>query len=131
MRLGRGITGIRGELKSHLEHMENNDPDILGSLVLRSDGLILASAIRTDINADLVAAMLSSILSISSRVTNELRVGSLENIVIKSNDSVIAIVPVSGGIVLGAIARGNANLGLLLLEMSRCRDNIKEVLRKL
>ena len=131
MVLRRNVVGLRGELKAHLERMEKNDPDILGSIVMRGDGLILASAIRFDVDSDLLAAMLSSIFSISSRVSGELRVGSLENIVIKSSESIIAISQVVEGVVLGVIARSGANLGLLLYEVSKCRDNLAKSLSKL
>ncbi len=128
---GRKPEGVRDKLRKILDELEKKDPDILGSVTMRSDGLILASAIRSGIDEDLVAAMLGSILNIGSRVSQELKVGELQDIVMKASDGVVAVVPVMKDIVLGAIARSGANLGLLLLEMKRAGEKVREVIRSL
>ena len=123
--------GIGEALKKILKDMEKADPDIIGSVVVRSDGLILAHAVRGDIDADLAAAMIASVLSISNRVLEELKIGQLEDIVIKAKEGILATVPVTEDVVLGVIAKSGANLGLLLLTMGKTRDKIKSTIEKL
>lgn len=122
--------GIGDALRKVLKEMEKADSEIIGSVVIRSDGLVLAHAIRGDIDADLAAAMMASVLSISHRVLEELKIGALEDIVIKAKEGVLAVVPVSQDVVLGAIARSGANLGLLLLTMGKAKDKLKSVIEK-
>ena len=131
MVFGRKPEGVKDRLKKILDDFEKRDPDVLGSVTMRSDGLILAHAIRAGVDADLAAAMLGSILNIGTRVSQELKVGELQDIVMKASDGVVAIVPAMKDVVLGAIARSDANLGLLLLEMRRTGEKIKKVLESL
>lgn len=131
MVFGKKPEGVKGKLVKILEEFEKKDPDVLGSITMRSDGLILASAIRAGLDADLAAAMLGSILNISTRVSQELKVGEVEDIVIKAKEGIVSVVPVMTDIVLGAIARSGANLGLLLIEMRRTSEKIRNVMKAL
>ena len=128
---GRKPEGVKDRLKKILDEFEKRDADVLGSITMRSDGLILASAMRTGIDADLVAAMLGSVLNIGIRASQELKAGDIQDIVIKASDGIIAVVSVMKDIVLGAIARSDANIGLLLLEMKKAGEKIKGVIQSL
>ena len=130
--LGRKtVESVRDQLISILKEMESKDPEIEGSVLIRADGLVLASALPADIDRDLVAAMSASALNVSTRVLEELRRGTLENVIIRGAMGVVMIISVAQDIVLAAIGKKDANLGLMLVEMRRAAEKLKNVIEKI
>ena len=127
----RGVEPVRSQLVSVLKDMETKDPEIEGSVLLRSDGLILATALAEGIDRDLVAAMSASLLNVSSRVLEELNRGKVENVIVRGENGVVMVISVMPEIVLAAIAKKDANLGLMLVEMRRAAEKIKGILEKI
>ena len=127
----RSIRTIQEQLTSVLKEMENKDPDIEGSLLLRTDGLVLASAVAEGIDRDLAAAMSASILNVGSRVLEELKKGTVENVIVRGSGGVVMVIAVSPEIVLGAIGKKDSNLGLMLVEMRRTAEKINKILESL
>ena len=126
----RGVEPVRSQLVSVLKDMETKDPEIEGSVLLRSDGLILATALAEGIDRDLVAAMSASLLNVSSRVLEELNRGKVENVIVRGENGVVMVISVMPEIVLAAIAKKDANLGLMLVEMRRAAEKIRNILEK-
>lgn len=122
---------IKVEFIKILKELEDKDPDIEGSVIIRSDGLILASALPADIDSNLAAAMSASIFSVSQRVLKELNRGSIINTIVRGEDGVLMIISVTEDIVLAAIGKRDSNLGLMLVEMQRTAEKIKEILKKI
>jgi len=130
--LGRKtVESVRNQLISILKEVESKDPEIEGSVLIRADGLVLASALPADIDRDLVAAMSASALNVSTRVLEELRRGTLENVIIRGAMGVVMIISVAQDIVLAAIGKKDANLGLMLVEMRRAAEKLKNVIEKI
>ncbi|MGQ4895145.1 MAG: roadblock/LC7 domain-containing protein [Candidatus Njordarchaeia archaeon] len=127
----RSIRTIQEQLTSVLKEMENKDPDIEGSLLLRTDGLVLASAVAEGIDRDLAAAMSASILNVGSRVLEELKKGTVENVIVRGSGGVVMVIAVNPEIVLGAIGKKDSNLGLMLVEMRRTAEKINKILESL
>src|SRR5205807_9712017 len=64
------------EVVSRAANMEN----VAGALIALPDGLMVASQISTDLNADTLAAFLPQIFGKVSQCTKELRMGELNNL---------------------------------------------------
>jgi len=122
---------IRKELIDVLSNLEKRDPDVLGSVIVRSDGLIVASALREDIDKDLVAAMCTSLLSVSQRVLEELNLGGIESSIIRGKNGIIMTIEVTPDVAIAALAKKDANLGLLYIELRKAAEKIKEILSKM
>ena len=127
----KNVYFVKAELNTVLEEMETKDPEIEGSLLLRTDGLVLASAVSEGIDRDLAAAMGASILNVGGRVLEELRKGTIENVIVRGSDGVVMIIAVASDVVFAAIAKKNANLGLMLVEMKRISGKIRKILETL
>lgn len=121
----------REELEKILKEMEASDPDIEASAVVRTDGLVMASALPKSADEGLIAAMSAAILNIGSRALSELAKGELEKIIVSGSRGDITIIGVGKGAVLSAITRPGANIGLLLVEMARAREKIEAVLKSM
>ena len=122
-------TSLRDKLKSMLNELESIDPEIEASAIIRTDGLLMASNFRVDMDRNLVAAMNAAMLNISNRATREMKRGELQEMLVRADNGVIALVNAGSNAVLSVIARKDANLGLLLFEMKRSAKKIVETLK--
>ena len=119
----------RDELEKVLKDMELGDPDIESSAIVRTDGLVMASALPKGADEGLIAAMSAAILNIGSRALSELAKGELEKIIVSGDKGDITIMGVGKGAVLSAITKPGANIGLLLVEMGRARERVQSLLK--
>ncbi|MHA1261849.1 MAG: hypothetical protein ACTSSA_07065 [Candidatus Freyarchaeota archaeon] len=54
----------REELENTLKSMQDADPDIEASAIVRTDGLVMAAALPKDADEGLIAAMSAALLNI-------------------------------------------------------------------
>lgn len=108
--------------------MQASSPDIEASAVVSVDGLTIASALPQSVEEDRVAAMSAAMLSLGERIASELGRGSLEQVYIKGANGYVVLMSVGNEAVLTALARENAKLGLLLLDMRRTVDTLTSLL---
>jgi predicted regulator of Ras-like GTPase activity (Roadblock/LC7/MglB family) len=104
--------------------MQAASPDIEASAVVSVDGLIIASALPADVEEDRVSAMSAAMLSLGERISGELGRGGLEQVYIKGNKGAIVLTAVGEEAVLTALARQDAKLGLIFLEMRRASEDL-------
>jgi predicted regulator of Ras-like GTPase activity (Roadblock/LC7/MglB family) len=114
------LTKSRSQLiVEQLRDMQASSPDIEGSAVVSVDGLTIAAALPQSVEEDRVAAMSAAMLSLGERIASELGRGSLEQVYIKGANGYVLVMSVGEEAVLTALARENAKLGLILLDMRR------------
>jgi predicted regulator of Ras-like GTPase activity (Roadblock/LC7/MglB family) len=104
--------------------MQAASPDIEASAVVSVDGLIMASALPAEVEEDRVSAMSAAMLSLGERISGELGRGSLEQVYIKGGKGSIILTAVGEEAVLTALARQDAKLGLIFLEMRRASEDL-------
>jgi uncharacterized protein len=107
-----------------LRSMQAASPDIEASAVVSVDGLIMASALPAEVEEDRVSAMSAAMLSLGERIATELGRGSLEQVYIKGTKGFIILTAVGDEAVLTALARQDAKLGLIFLEMRRAAEDL-------
>jgi predicted regulator of Ras-like GTPase activity (Roadblock/LC7/MglB family) len=107
-----------------LRSMQAAASDIEASAVVSVDGLIMASALPSDVEEDRVSAMSAAMLSLGERIAGELGRGSLEQVYIKGDRGLIVLTSVGEEAVLTALARQDAKLGLIFLEMRRAAEDL-------
>ena len=119
------MTKSRSELMvERLRALQAAAPDIEASAVVSVDGLIMASALPSDVEEDRVSAMSAAMLSLGERISSELGRGSLEQVYIKGDEGSIVLTSVGEEAVLTALARHDAKLGLIFLEMRRAAEDL-------
>ncbi len=123
------MTKSRSQLiVERLRDMQATSPDIEASAVVSVDGLTIASALPQGVEEDRVAAMSAAMLSLGERIALELGRGSLEQVYIKGSEGYVIVVSVGEDAVLTALARENAKLGLLLLDMRRALEALAKLI---
>ena len=112
------------QMVERLRTMQAAAPDIEASAIVSVDGLIMASALQQGVEEDRVSAMSAAMLSLGERISSELGRGGLEQVYIKGNAGSIILTSVGEEAVLTAMARHDAKLGLIFLEMRRAAEDL-------
>ena len=112
------------QMVERLQNMQAAAPDIEASAIVSVDGLIMASALQQGVEEDRVSAMSAAMLSLGERISSELGRGSLEQVYIKGDAGSIVLTSVGEEAVLTAMARHDAKLGLIFLEMRRAAEDL-------
>jgi uncharacterized protein len=112
------------QMVTRLRSMQAAAPDIEASAVVSVDGLIMASALPVEVEEDRVSAMSAAMLSLGERIAEELGRGGLNQVYIKGSNGFIVLTAVGSEAVLTALARQDAKLGLIFLEMRRAAEDL-------
>jgi predicted regulator of Ras-like GTPase activity (Roadblock/LC7/MglB family) len=110
--------------------LHSTSPDIVASAVVSVDGLAIASALPDGVEEDRVAAMSAAMLSLGERIAAELGRGSLDQVYIKGAEGYVILISVGDEAVLTGLAREQARLGLIFLDMRRAAEDLKKLLEE-
>ena len=116
------------QLVDRLRALQASSPDIEASAVVSVDGLSIASALPQGVEEDRVSAMSAAMLSLGERISSELGRGSLEQVYIKGEKGFVVLMSVGEEAVLTALAREQAKLGLIFLDMRRATEDFKKLI---
>jgi len=112
------------QIVNRLRSMQAAAPEIEASAIVSVDGLIIASALRTDMEEDRLSAMSAAMLGLGERIADELGRGGLEQVYIKGNAGFVLLTLIGTEAMLTALARQEAKLGLIFLEMRRAAEDL-------
>ncbi len=112
------------QMVDRLRELQANTPDVEASAVVSVDGLIMASALPSSVEEDRVSAMSAAMLSLGERIANELGRGGLDEVYIHGDEGYVLLMSVGRDAVLTVLAREQAKLGLVLLEMRRAAQDL-------
>ncbi len=111
-----------------LRELQASSPDIEASAVVSVDGLPIASALPQGVEEDRVSAMSAAMLSLGERIASELGRGALAQVYIKGEKGYVVLMSIGEEAVLTALAREQAKLGLILLEMRRAAESLTQII---
>ena len=122
------MTDTRADkMVARLRDMQIASSDIIASAVVSVDGLTIASALPGDVEEDRVAAMSAAMLSLGERIAGELGRGGLDEVYIRGEDGFVLLTAVGEEAVLTALARNEAKLGMIFLEMRRAAEDLEKL----
>ncbi|MBX3004886.1 MAG: roadblock/LC7 domain-containing protein [Anaerolineales bacterium] len=107
------------QIVNRLRDLQASAPDIIASAVVTADGLSLASNLPSNVEEERVAAMSAAMLSLGERIAQELQRGNMEEVYIRGEEGLVLLTAIGRDAVLTTLARSEAKLGLMLLEMRR------------
>ncbi len=111
-----------------LKDLQASTPDIEASALVSVDGLIIASALPRDVEEDRVSAMSAAMLSLGERIANELGRGALDQVYVHGSNGYVILMAVGQEAVLTVLARENAKLGLVFLDMRRAAQDLAKLM---
>jgi len=115
-------------LTSVLTELNSTSSDIEASGIISTDGLMIAAALPSGIDEDRVGAMSAAMLSLGDRTAQELNRGNLEQVLIKGATGYVLMIYAGSEAVLTVLAKPNAKLGLIFLDVKRAAESILELL---
>jgi len=115
-------------LNSILSDLNGSSADIEASAVLSTDGLMMASMLPSGMDDDRVGAMSAAMLSLGDRTAEELARGALEQVLIKGANGYILMTHAGNEAVVTVLAKPNARLGLIFLDVKRAAESIGKII---
>ncbi len=107
-----------------LEELNGSSPDVEASALISTDGLMIASALPHGVDEDRVGAMSAALLSLGERAARELSRGTLERVLLQGERGYVIMIASGEEAVLTVMARQNAKLGLLFLDIKRAAESL-------
>jgi predicted regulator of Ras-like GTPase activity (Roadblock/LC7/MglB family) len=113
---------------ARLKDLQVSTPDVEASAVVSVDGLIIASALPADVEEDRVSAMSAAMLSLGERIAGELGRGTLDQVYVRGANGYVILSAVGEEAVLTVLARKDAKLGLVFLDMRRAAEDLSRLI---
>ena len=114
------------EVKKILTDLEGKVSDIIGSAIIRTNGLVIASAVPSEANERMVAAMSAALLGTSKRSAEALFSGEFKSLNLELDKGNMFLIG-AGRVILVAITRKEPNIGLVTLEMEDSSKKISDI----
>jgi hypothetical protein len=115
-------------MMDRLRDLQASSTDVEASAIVSVDGLTMASALPSEIEEDRVSAMSAAMLSLGERIATELGRGKLDQVYIKGQTGYVILMSIAAEAVLTVLAREQAKLGLLFLDMRRAAEDLEKLL---
>jgi predicted regulator of Ras-like GTPase activity (Roadblock/LC7/MglB family) len=115
------------QMIARLRDLRASARDVEASAVVSVDGLIIASDLPADVEEDRVSAMSAAMLSLGERIAGELGRGVLDQVYIRGDDGYVILMSVGDEAVLTSLARQDAKLGLVFLDMRRAAADLSRL----
>ncbi len=115
------------QLVERLRDLQISSPDVEAAAIVSVDGLSIASSLPSNIEEDRVSAMSAAMLSLGERIAAELGRGTLEQVYVKGERGFVILSAVGEEAVLTVLARQQAKLGLIFLDMSRAVKELEKL----
>lgn len=98
---------------------------VIGSLLVGKDGLVVASTLLDEEDAEILGAMSAAVFGEIDKATKRIGVGTLVDSIIDAKDGSILLLEAKE-LILVVITQRTVNLGLVKMEMRRAAKRISE-----
>jgi predicted regulator of Ras-like GTPase activity (Roadblock/LC7/MglB family) len=125
------LTGLKMTTIEMLEKVLkdiNNIGGVETSAVASRDGLLICSTIPRKQHAETFVAMSATMIGAAETATTELGKGIPERIIVETKSGKIIGTGAGTKALLLVMTKPDANLGLILIEMTKASDQIKNIL---
>jgi len=108
--------------------LQRSSGDVEAAAIVSVDGLSMASSMPQGIEEDRVSAMSAAMISLGERISSELGRGELEQVYVKGENGYVILTAVGEEAVLTVMARKEAKLGLIFLDITRTVETLEKLL---
>lgn len=115
------------QLVDRLRDLQASSGDVEAAAIVSVDGLSMASSLPSNIEEDRVSAMSAAMLSLGERISSELGRGELEQVMVKGENGYVILTAVGEEAVLTVLARQDAKLGLIFLDVNRTVEALSQL----
>jgi uncharacterized protein len=108
--------------------LQRSSPEILAAALISQDGLVIASALKTEQSSERISAMSASILSLGEQIGKETDLGKLEQVHIQGETGHVVLMAVGEKAVLTTVVEAQAKMGIILMDMRHATDDLLKIL---
>ncbi|WP_456472313.1 roadblock/LC7 domain-containing protein [Methanocaldococcus sp.] len=105
----------------------NKTDGVKGSMVVGKDGLLIASELPKDIDAELVGAMVSAAYGAAERAAEEIKLGNIKQSMIEGEFGKVLMID-AGDNILVVLTEDKVNLGLVRIIMKKAVEKLKAMI---
>jgi hypothetical protein len=116
------------QLVTRLRDLQASSGDVEAAAIVSVDGLSIASLLPTGTEEDRVSAMSAAMQSLGERISTELGRGMLQQVYVKGENGYVILTSVGDEAVLTVLARKDARLGLIFLDIGRAKQDLGNLL---
>jgi predicted regulator of Ras-like GTPase activity (Roadblock/LC7/MglB family) len=116
------------QLVARLRDLQASSGDVEAAAIVSVDGLSIASSLPVGTEEDRVSAMSAAMLSLGERISSELGRGALQQVFVKGENGYVILTAVGEEAVLTVLARKEAKLGLIFLDVARTVQDLEQLL---
>ncbi len=102
---------------------------IMSAAAMTTDGFIIGSALHSESNQDVFAAMNASLLVLAQKTSEEVAIGELKQVMVQGTLGVMHLTHIGDNAVLAVTTDPSANMGRILLETRGISVRIQEYLK--
>ncbi len=118
------------EANKLLSDLEGRVGDVIGSAIIRTNGLVITSALPSEANERLIAAMSAALLGTSKRSAETLfQEGTFRSLNLELDKGNMFLIQ-AGRVILVAITRKEPNIGLVTLEMEDTSAKVAKIFQE-
>lgn len=111
-----------------LRDLREMDPDIEGTAVATTEGLVIGSSLAGNLDDEKLSAVCAAAATVNKRTAEELEKGDPTEVFIRAPKGYILILRAGESSLLVAITRESGNLGLILLDMRKASSQVAPLL---
>lgn len=108
----------------------NETRGVLGSAVVRRDGLMIATALPEDINTKSLAAMTASTVGAGETAADSLNTGAVRKVIVEAETGKLISTGVTDRTILTVLTAADIKMGLVLMEMKAATTAIEQILQQ-
>jgi predicted regulator of Ras-like GTPase activity (Roadblock/LC7/MglB family) len=94
----------------------NKTSDVVGSFIVAEDGIIVASDLQSEIDAEMIGALISSIIRASRQTVDKMEYGDVMNFMLEAEKNKLFFAKCRFGFLV-VVTCPEANLGLIRVEV--------------
>ncbi len=116
------------QLVARLRDLQASSEGVEAAAIVSVDGLSIASSLPAGIEEDRVGAMSAAMISLGERISSELGRGLLKQLYVKGENGYVILNAIGEEAVLTVLARREARLGLIFLDIARTVQDLGSLL---
>ncbi len=97
--------------------------------IVSKEGLLIDSRTPPDVDARIFSALCSTIMGAAEAASDQLNIGSVGQISVKTCEGTIVLIPAGPKAILTVLTEQEAQLGLIFFEMESKAENVDRILR--
>jgi predicted regulator of Ras-like GTPase activity (Roadblock/LC7/MglB family) len=117
-------------LLSILSQLNSTSSDIEASAIISTDGLTMASMGPSGMEEDRIGILSAGLLSLGKWSAKESLRGKKEQVLIKGEFGYLVMVQSGSELILTVLARSNAKMGIVILDVMRAAESVQQLLCK-